>query len=1379
MSKPIVHLHCHTSASTMHSIDGLNTPDDLVNFAKKTKAGAIAITDHGNVAAHIAFWKTCKKHNVKPILGCEFYLIPDAKTQKDQGFGRGKSFHITVLAQNQVGWHNMMKLVSISNSPGFFHYEPRIDWISLTTHKEGLIILSGCPKGLISRPFCEGDEPLAEQRAGLMVKEFGENFYFEVQDSGLRELDLDQAKLNSFLRKMAKLYSRPTVFTMDTHFPTKADHEAHQYLIGIMTGRNIHEVVENKGIRYANEYYLKTRKECLEWDCKPEEIDESQRIAERIESFDVGVGGRHLPTISNNSNDIPIEQLRKLALDGWKKFDIGSRSNKDEYAARMKKELADIEQAGMAEYFLLVHDVVSWGKARGIPFGSGRGSAGGSLTLYLLGVTGKDLDPIKWGLVWERFYNVGRSHSFPDVDIDVAKENREEVIQYIADRFGDDRVSQLITFGRMTARSVLKDVMRTHGIPFDEANEVTGLIPPKNDDHATDISLKEAFDINPKLADAEKKYPKVFEIARKLEGKYRGYGVHAAAVIINDQSFQTGNLPLVRDKSGKKLICGWSMEEVDELGYLKLDILGLNELDIIHHALGLVKSRRGIDVDFEDFPQNNKQAFQMLSDGRTEGVFQMRSNLGRTWCKSIQPKNIEEISAIAALIRPACLDAGMTRRYAKIKHGEEQEVYIHDALKPILGPTHSVYVYQEQALQMCAMVGMTLSEADIVRKAIGKKKPELLAKQEKRFLELARENGYTEIAEQLWNYIKEGAGYGFNKCVSGDTLIVRASGNQHQGREISIAELWRYYHGDKRRSPAGKKYRNATHPRLGLRVLAMKNGRVKIDRIKDVIQTGTKSVYQMTLDTGHSIKATLGHRFYTDRGWCKLGEVAIGDYIHTCGNYEHTKYDYSFSRTAAKNRLFRKGIAYYRNGQDNTGYINGEFCRWKSAKAIKMASVDCCEKCGDKHDRLELAHLDGDRTNNLSSNLRLLCPSCHKQHDYTKNSRNRRFDKGYPIVGAKVIDISYAGEEMTYDIEMCGTEHNYVANGIITHNSHSVAYSLLSYKNAYLKANYPPEFFCANMIKCANLGDKHKSLERIKELINDAKIADIQITPPSIRVCNMDFEIIDEHTIAFGLSHIHGVGVGGLRAVSKCKSAEDFYHFLRLAHENKVNRRVMEGLIRSGACDLFGMPRKQMELEYTTIQDLPKKERDYTLETVDENGLVPLIETMGEEDTVDDRKAKKIFVPNINRRAKLRILHNKLYEESVFNDDKEWNLQNEHQYLGCPLSGNFEDIFTSLPSTGHNCLDTLSMENDQKFQLCVQIDDVRIVHTKKDRKPMAFLSVSDKTYGLKDVVIFPKTYTKYGELLVPNSIVRLWCFYNDGVKAWKIQQISKIKTEIF
>jgi len=342
----------------MHSIDGLNTPSDLAKFAKKTGAGAIAVTDHGNVAAHIAFWKACKKQGIKPILGCEFYLIPDAKTQKDQGFGRGKSFHITILARNKVGWHNMMKLVSISNSPGFFHYEPRIDWTSLITHKEGLIILSGCPKGLISRPFCEEDVSLAEQRASLLVKEFGKDFYFEVQDCGVREPDLDQAKLNAFLREMAKLYNRPTVFTLDAHFPTKDDHEAHQYLIGIMTARNIHEILGSSGQRYAGDLYLKTREECLERDCKPEEIDESQRIADRIEEFEVGVGGRHLPKITNDSTETPMIQLRRLALDGWKKMGIGSLPNKADYAERMKRELADIEEAGMAEYFLLVYEFI-------------------------------------------------------------------------------------------------------------------------------------------------------------------------------------------------------------------------------------------------------------------------------------------------------------------------------------------------------------------------------------------------------------------------------------------------------------------------------------------------------------------------------------------------------------------------------------------------------------------------------------------------------------------------------------------------------------------------------------------------------------------------------------------------------------------------------------------------------------------------------------------------------------------------------------------------------------------------------------------------------------------------------------------------------------
>jgi DNA polymerase-3 subunit alpha len=839
--------------------------------------------------------------------------------------------------------------------------------------------------------------------------------------------------------------------------------------------------------------------------CLPEEIETTRQIAEMIDTFDIGFGGRNLPTLSLPDNQDAMAVLRHKTYAGWKRYRVDERDNRDVYVERMKRELADIEHAGMAEYFLIIEDIVTWAKSQGILVGYGRGSAGGSLTLYLLGITGKNLDPIRWGLVWERFYNIGRAASFPDVDLDVEKERREEVIRYVAEKFGHDRVSQLITFGKMTARSVLKNVMRTFGVPFAEANAITALVPEKDEDHSTNIKLTDAIERNPKLKDYIEKYEEVFNVAHRLEGRWISYGKHAAAVIINNRPFNGGNLPLVRDRLGKGQICGWDMDTIDKMGYLKIDLLGLNELDTAKLTLQLIKDRHGIDLDFEELPLHDEKTFELFSQGRTEGIFQLGQSLGRSWSKQLKPQSVSEVSDLIALIRPACLDVGMTTKYKKIKHGDEEEEYIHIGLESILGPTKSVYIYQEQALQMCAMVGMTLQEADIVRKAIGKKKPELLAEQEERFLSLAKQNGFVDsVAKELWDYIKEGAGYGFNA-------------------------------------------------------------------------------------------------------------------------------------------------------------------------------------------------------------------------------------------------------------------------------SHAMGYALLGYTGAYLKANYPIEFYCANMAKCKNLGDKQKAFDKIKDFINDAKMCDIRVTPPSVKVANVDFEILDDQTIGFGLSHIKGVGSAAIKVIKKCAGAEHYYDFIKRCFEYKVNRTAVQAIIQSGAADCFGMSRQQMVLEYLTIHALSNKEREYVVENLGEGGLLPLIAEMGREDTVQERKEAAVFVPNSARRAKLCALHEELYTQSSFINDLEDNLSHESELLGMPLSGNFEDIYMYLPAARDTCRDTRNMLDGNKVHLCVQVDEVRRHITKESKKEMAFLSVSDRTMAIKDVIIFPKTFGKYAGLLEEGNIVEMWGWYDNGVKIHKIKQISTVK----
>jgi DNA polymerase-3 subunit alpha len=345
--------------------------------------------------------------------------------------------------------------------------------------------------------------------------------------------------------------------------------------------------------------------------------------------------------------------------------------------------------------------------------------------------------------------------------------------------------------------------------------------------------------------------------------------------------------------------------------------------------------------------------------------------------------------------------------------------------------------------------------------------------------------------------------------------------------------------------------------------------------------------------------------------------------------------------------------------------------------------------------------------------------------------------------------------------------------------SHAIAYSLLSYKGAYLKSFYPIEFYCANMKKCKNLGDKQKAFERIKEFINDAKITGIKITPPSIRRGNMDFDIIDDKRIAFGLSHIHGVGHAALQAVQKCSGTNDFYEFVKLTFQHRVNRRVVEGVVLSGAADDFAMPRKQMLLEYQVIADLPNKEREYALKTLTDEGVLPILEQMANDDDIKERKAAGEYVPNVRRRQALRDIYEELYAQSSFHDDKEWNLSKEEEYLGCALSGSFEDVYSYLPATSHTCLDLLNPNEDEHIELCVKINNVKKVRVRATGAEMAFINISDKTYTLNDIPVFSKKYSKFRSIIEAGKVVCLKAFYKDGLKIYNIQEVSTSKSEIF
>ena len=772
----IVHLHNHSSHSFL---DGQAAIKDMVARAKELGLDALAITNHGNIFAWVEFYQECQKAGIKPILGSEFYMT-DQHDLKNR-----HAHHLVVLAENEVGLNNIVQLTTRANEN--FFYKPRIDLKDLERHKEGIIVLTACMHGPVSYWLFDkmtwpvpGEEsklkeaaniPEAYRFANELKRILGsKNLFLEVQDGGIPE----QILINKRVRQMAGEMGLEIVATQDAHYVRQEDSTAHSFLKAMAFGKSAVEAGSH-GFS-TNEFYLKDRATVLDdSDILPGEVDQTRVIAARCNAG-LDLNKMRLPQYPTEDTRPSIEILKEKLREGWVRRKINDP--KGVYAARVKHELADIESAGLEDYFLIVSDITDYCRENDVMLGPSRGSAGGSLASFLLGIT--QLDPIQYGLIWERFYNAGRVGSMPDIDTDVEKSRRDEVIAYIRKRFGEQRVAQIVTLSSLGAKQVLRDVFKVAGIEENVKNIIAGLVPAKNEDHGS-ISLKEAIEAVPKLKEYAEdgkefdivrngrvirttSWKELFDIAQRLEGCYKTSGVHAAAVVIADDDFDRAGVPLVKGARKEDLICGWDMDSVDALGLLKVDILGIATLDVLKTALKMIKDRHGKTYELLDLPLNDKKVFELLGNGYNQGVFQLESNLGKSWSKKCQPQTVEEIAELVAIIRPACLDTGMSDSYAKIKKGDETPSYIDPILKPILEPTKGILLYQEQVMAICqAVAGMDLKNADAVRKVIGKKKPEELRQKQQEFMAGATKTVSKKVAEEIWGWIEKQAGYGFNK----------------------------------------------------------------------------------------------------------------------------------------------------------------------------------------------------------------------------------------------------------------------------------------------------------------------------------------------------------------------------------------------------------------------------------------------------------------------------------------------------------------------------------------------------------------------------------------------------------------------------------------
>jgi DNA polymerase-3 subunit alpha len=740
-----VHLHIHSHYSLL---DGLPKIDELIAKAKEEGMTALALTDHGVMYGVIEFYQKAKAAGLKPIVGEEVYVVPHSRHQKN--LANEQKFHLILLVKNQVGYQNLIRLTSFAHLEGFY-YKPRIDWELLERYHEGLIGLSACLHGEIPTAILTGNLKKAEEILVRYLNLFGQdNFYLELQHHPTLA---GQNQVNQALVELAKKLKVGLVATNDIHYLNKEDAEAQDILLCLQMKKKKED--KDRLSFLSEDFSFKSQEEMIAsfHDC-PEAIQNTIKIAQSCD-LEIELGKMTLPHFEVPSDKTADEFLRELCLEGLA-LRYGKRSGDAEYLERLDYELKIIKKTGFASFFLIVQDFVNWAKGQKIVVGPGRGSAAGSLVSYVLNIT--DIDPLIYDLLFERFLNPERI-SMPDFDLDFADARREEVIRYVEEKYGRDRVAQIITFGTMAARAAVRDVGRVMALSYSYCDKIAKMIPFFS-------SLSQALNTNVELRELYLKDPnakELLETAKKLEGVARHASTHACGVLITREPLYN-YVPLQFASSGDKTIVSqYSLHPIEDLGLLKMDFLGLKNLTLIENVHEIVQKTRGEDIKIEKIPLDDKKTYRLLQHGETTGVFQLESSGMRRYLKMLKPTEFEDIIAMVALYRPGPME--WIPDFIDRKHGQKKIVYLHSKLEPILKKTYGVAIYQEQVMKIAReLAGFTLGEADILRKAVGKKIPHLLSKQKKKFIEgCVKNNVSTKLAEQVFSFIEPFAGYGFNR----------------------------------------------------------------------------------------------------------------------------------------------------------------------------------------------------------------------------------------------------------------------------------------------------------------------------------------------------------------------------------------------------------------------------------------------------------------------------------------------------------------------------------------------------------------------------------------------------------------------------------------
>jgi len=1192
------HLHCHTSYSLL---DGAARIDLLIGQAKKLGMSALGISDHGNLYGVPEFHSIAKRNGINPIIGCEFYLCDSPMGERKDR----KRYHQILWAKNEIGYRNLIKLSSLSFLEGFY-FKPRIDFDLLTKYHEGLVASTCCMQGQVPQAIIEGNLTEARRLLEKYINLFGtDDYYVEIQDHGIKE----QALINETLLKWANEYNLKVFATNDVHYVNKEDAFAQDILLCLQTGKDFYD--PNRLRFDKKEFYLKSSDEMLaSLGGKPEAalwMENSLEIAEKCK-FELPMGNLLMPhfQIPEEFGGDADKYLKHMVFQrGKKRYPDFSQEVQD----RLNYELDIIQEMNYAGYFLIVQDFTTAAREMGVSVGPGRGSAAGSAVAYCLGIT--NVDPLKYDLLFERFLNPERL-SMPDIDIDFDDLGRAKVIDYVVQKYGRQNVSQIVTFGTMGARTALRDVARVLKIPLKEADQIAKTIPDGK------VSLDVAFDtvdeLKELLKSGREEIQTLFNASRALEGCARHTGVHAAGVIIAP-GIVSDYVPVAttKNKDEQVLTTQYAGEWVEDFGLLKMDFLGLSTLTIINDTCAILEDRMGSALDMDEIPLDDSRTLELFQKGDTSAIFQFESDGMRKWLVQLQPTSIDDLIAMNALYRPGPMD--MIPIYIRRKHGKEPVDYPHESLEPVLKATYGIPVFQEQVMQMAqVMGGYSLGAADILRRAMGKKKKSEMQAQRNRFVEGARELGVPKkTADEVFDMMDKFAGYGFNKCIEESTLITSAD----TGLQVPVRQLheegWKDF-----------------------RVFALSEEGVLVPRgIEAVYYNGYKEVFELVTHKGLRISATSTHRFRVHKGWKRLESLSLGDEVAI------------------------------------------------SASLNSYSSSD----------------LD--------------------------SSGNCMVEPTVKVTWDTIVQIIPKGQAHTYDLTVA-ENHNYLASGFIVHNSHSVAYSLVAYQTAYLKANHTAEFMAAVLSNVS--GDSKKFIL----ILDETQRLGLKPQPPSVTFSKENFTVDQEGRIHFGLSSVKGVARNAVdHIVSRRQEkgpAKSLFEFVKRLDLKILNKKSLESLARVGALDHLGGHRAQIvEAIELAINYAAKAQRE------EESGQGFLF---ADADSETSRPEPQLPECEPWSHSKMLAIERELAG---------------FYFSGHPLDG-WEIEQRSSSNIKLSEISDVAMTTPKAYRKsCGILTQIKLKRTRKGEL-MSTAVLEDRT-GQAEIVCFPSTHAEVQEYLKENSLV--------------------------